>query len=127
MLTKAQVQHYEQVRSQLDSLYSELSALAKKAPDAPINVFKLKIVNQRLEAANTLLVDIHKPFEDFSRFDEASLPTSSDVVLVLSQYLNSLEGWRSANVVKKDYDWVWNTKERDYRANAPSRFRPEEN
>lgn len=115
---------YEQVRSQLGSLYEELSALAKKTPDAPINRFKLQIVNEKIRSANGLLSGIHRPFESFLQFDEAELPTASDVVVVLSQYVNALEGWRSQNLIRFNNSWYWNTKDRDQIATSPpSRLR----
>lgn len=120
-LTVKQVQQFEEVQSQVQALYDEVAQLAKKAPDAPINQFKVSIVNERIVAANGFLTGIHRPFADFDRFDANDLPTASDVAVVLSQYLNSLEGWRSANVVQRDFVWYWNV-EGTYKAQAPSRF-----
>ena len=122
-LTVGQVQQYEEVQSQLTALYAEVTTLAKKSPDAPLNGFKVKIVNERLRSANQLLDGIHRPFESFDQFNEDDLPTGSDVALVLSQYLNSLEGWRSANIVERDYTWYWKLKNTLYKSEAPSRFR----
>lgn len=123
MITRKDVETYEQVRSHLEALNEELAALAKKTPDSPLNRFKTQIVNERLRVANTFLTGIHKPFESFKEFDEAELPTASDVVVVLSQYINSLEGWCSSNVIKVGYNWYWNTEEKDYPATKPTRFR----
>jgi hypothetical protein len=124
-LTVEQVQGFEQVQSPIRSLFDEVSQLAKKAPDAPLNQFKVSIVNERLVAANAILAGIHRPFADFDRFDPNELPTASDAAVVLSQYLNSLEGWRSANVVIRNYNWYWDAPG-DYRADAPSRFKTRE-
>jgi hypothetical protein len=118
-----QVELYEELQSHLVALAAEVTVLAKKAPDAPLNQFKIKIVNERLRAANTLLTGIHKPFESFETFDETDLPSASDVSMVISQYINSLEGWRSANVVNINYSWYWNTGNAQYRAESPTRFR----
>ena len=125
-LTPEIVSAFEQVRSHLQKLYDELSGLSKKNPDSPLNRFKVGIVNERLRVANTFLSGIHKPFETFAEFDEAELVTASDVVVVLSQYLNSLEGWRSSNVVKVVLDWYWNTKPPHIRSVAPTRFRKDD-
>jgi hypothetical protein len=98
---------YEKVQSQIKQLYKEITVLSKKSPDNAINKFKLKFINEKLKEANALLVGKHKPFTDFETFDEDSLPTNSDVVLILSQYLDCLEGWRSDNVFKEAYSWYW--------------------
>jgi len=81
---------FEKVESQIRKLHNEMSVLSKKNPDSPINKFKLKFINEKLKEANTLLPERHKPFVDFATFDEDQLPTNSDVVLVLSQYLDCL-------------------------------------
>lgn len=123
-VTREQVEAYQQVVTQLKSLSEEMAVLSKKSPDAPLNKFKVSIVNERLDAASKLLTGMHKPFKDFERLDDAQLPTVSDVAVVLSQFLTSLEGWRSANVVKNGVaDWVWNTAKGEYQASRPTRFR----
>jgi hypothetical protein len=124
-LTRDQVEAFEQVTTHLSALALELGGLAKKSPDAVLNKFKIRIVNERLQAANELLTGIHKPFRDFAQFDDADLPSASDVVIVLSQYMNSLEGWRSAHILKVGYNWFWDTPEQDYSASSPSRFKHE--
>ncbi len=127
MLTRDQVEAYERTRGQFEALHVDFSNLAKKAADAPVNKLKIAIVNEKLRAANKLLKGPDRPLEGFCEFDEASLPTASDVVIVLSQYIDALEGWRSARVVyRDDWKWVWNTKERDYLSTSPSRFRKED-
>ncbi len=125
LITNTDVELFEQVRSHLDALASEIGLLAKKSADAPLNKFKVQIVNERLRVANRILMGAHKPFNDFLEFDESALPSASDVVVVLSQYLSSLEGWRSANVIKHSYSWFWNTKELDLRAAMPTRAQTE--
>lgn len=108
-VTLGEVELFEKVRPQLEGFCHELRELAKKKPDGGINKFKLQIINEKLDEANLLLTGKFKPFKDFGRFDQDSLPTNSDVVLILSQYLECLETWRSAHVIKVDYSWYWNT------------------
>ena len=76
---------YEKVQSQIRQLYEEIKLLSNKKPDNPINKFKLNFINEKLKEANALLVGKHKPFAEFESFDDASLPTNSDVYL--SQYV----------------------------------------
>ncbi|HFV9215133.1 TPA: hypothetical protein ACIAHZ_004527, partial [Enterobacter roggenkampii] len=49
----------------------------------------------------------YKPFDDFSNFDEDDIPQNSDVVFILSQYLQCFEKQRSDNVVNKLGVWFW--------------------
>lgn len=108
-LARAEVGLFEKLKGQFDALYQELSTLAKKSPDGSVNTFKLALVNEKLRAANTLLTGEHRPFEQFEVFDEQSLPTSSDVAMVLGQYLSCMEGWRSEQMVFEAGNWLWNT------------------
>ena len=114
---------YEKVQSQIEQLYKEITVLSKKSPNNAINKYNLKFINEKLKEANALLVGKHKPFADFEIFDEDGLPTNSDVVLILSQYLDCLEGWRSDNVFKDGFRYYWKlgggTR---VSAKAPSRF-----
>jgi len=83
--------------------------LSKKSPDAQINIFKLEYVNTIIKEANNLLGDNYIPFKTFEQFSIESLPTNSDVVFILSQYLNCMEQLRSENI-EYDYNelyWVW--------------------
>jgi hypothetical protein len=120
-ITVAQVKRCDQSIAQLNALAQELGILAKKAPDAPINKFKVGIVNERLREANELLIGEHKPFADFAQFVDTEMVSASDVVLVVSQYITSLEGWRSAHVVYDNYTWYWNTGDKTLRADPPTR------
>ena len=81
---------FDTIESQLDGMYSEIGILSKKKPDGPINKFKIGFINKLVSQANSLLGEEYKPFDDFERFDEDELPTASDVVLILSQYLKAM-------------------------------------
>ncbi|WKZ47444.1 MAG: hypothetical protein QY306_16650 [Anaerolineales bacterium] len=74
---------YNQVRA----LHKEISALSSKKPDDGINLFKLRFINQILTEANAVLKKEYIPIKGFQIFEEENLPTNSDVVLILSQYL----------------------------------------
>ena len=92
------VNFFEKVKAQLQQLHNEVSALSKSKPDNPINKFKLTFINEKLSEANTILTGEFKPFKDFTVFDETALPSNSDVVMILAQYLDCLEAWRCANI-----------------------------
>ena len=55
------------------------------------------LVNRLLTSANDILDDKNKPFADFELFDEDSLPSNSDIVLILSQYLACLYKFQKEN------------------------------
>jgi hypothetical protein len=73
------------------------------------------------------LDEAQKPVDYFSKFEETDLPSNSDVLIVLSQYLNCLEKIRSDNVVQSDYDdnvWYWRVggKQSTIRTSPPKSF-----
>lgn len=119
------VDFFEKVRAQLQQLNTEVSALSKSKPDNPINKFKLGFINEKLGEANTILTGEFKPFKDFTVFNADELPTNSDVVMVLSQYLDCLEAWRSAHVYHvPSQGYFWKTDDgQDIRSESPSRYR----
>ncbi len=105
------VETFERLNQQLSQLHEDINALSKKSPDNPINKFKLAIINEKLSVANSLLSEDFMPIEGFTQFNEADLPSNSDVVLILSQYLEALEAWRSANIVYVSNDYFWDTEQ----------------
>ena len=79
----------EHVLSLVRTLKFEFKDLSSKKPNDQVNTFKLKYVNQAIVAANEVLKD-DKPYPDFEQFNEKDLPTNSDVLMMLSLYLNAL-------------------------------------
>jgi hypothetical protein len=72
-----------------------------------VNKFKLNFINTLLEQANGFLGNQYKPFEDFIKFDLDDVPQNSDVVFILSQYLQCFEKVRADNVVWRYSRWHW--------------------
>lgn len=108
-MTADQITTFEKTQAQIKGLHIEIGTLSKKSPNDALNKFKLKIINQLLSIANVLLVEDYKPLEGFDNFEEDNLPTNSDVVLILEQYLNCLELLRADNISTKPYEtgWFW--------------------
>lgn len=106
-MTHDEVSEFEQLQAQLQSLYTEIAVLSKRKPDDAVNQFKLGLVNQVLEQANSILGESNRPFADFLRFDSDDMPTNSDVLLILSQYLNCLEKLRADNTQAFARQWYW--------------------
>lgn len=104
-----EVEDFEKLQSQIAQFHAEVSLLSKSKPDNALNVFKLKLINQKVAEANELLSDKYKPFSDFDQFDEEALPTNSDVVFILAQYLECLETWRCTHISRDSVgNWYWN-------------------
>ncbi len=109
-MNKRQVDAFEKLDAQLKALYDEMHTLVKKNPNDGVNIFKLRLTNAVLNSANGLLSETEKPFSFLSAFDESDLPSNSDVLIVLSQYLSCLEKIRADNIVANDWDdreWYW--------------------
>src|ERR1043166_1144864 len=92
------VDFFEKVKAQLHQMHNEVSVLNKTKEHKLVNKFKLGFINEKLGEANTILTGGFKPFKDFALFNVDELPTNSDVVIVLSQYLDCLEAWLCAKI-----------------------------
>lgn len=109
-MTKIQLENFIKLQEQIDGMFQELSTLSKKNPDTPLNKFKIKLVNSVLDTANSILDEKNRPFTEFNKFDEDELPSNSDVVVMLSQYIKCLEKFRSENITRGQrdtYNWYW--------------------
>lgn len=110
------VQKLEKLIGQLDGLHSEITLLMKKSPNDAVNGFKLKFINKVLFTANKILGDQYRPFDDFEQFDIDDVPSNSDVTMIINQYVENTERFRSDNVTYEDYSWVY------WVNGAPSRY-----
>lgn len=97
----------EKLRSQIDALYKELHPYALKKPHDPVNKFKLGIINVLIGSINTLIGHEYCPISGFEQFDENTMPTTSDVSLVIDQYVVALEAFRSRNIAYEEHDEAW--------------------
>ena len=98
---KINIEDFKKILNQLEGLHEEIATLSKKSYTDALNSFKLKMVNQVLKRANSLLGNDYKPFDDFEEFEEDDLPSNSDVTLVISQYINCMESLREENISSK--------------------------
>lgn len=123
-VTRDEIASFDKTLSQMQQLVKDMEALAKKSPDGPVSKFKLGIINEQLRRANAFLKPPFKPIEGFDEFDAVGLPSNSDVVLVLSQYLTCFEKWRSGNIHREGqgYDayWAWNVRGETIRTTEPT-------
>lgn len=106
-MTKEEIDIFEKVQVQLSGIHKEVSILSKKNPNDAINKFKLNFINELLQSSNYLLVDTYKPFINFDIFKEEDVPTNSDVVMIVEQYLSCLENLRADNIKFSTYSYYW--------------------
>lgn len=124
MESKEDVEQLEKLVGQLQGIYSEIGALAKKSPNDAVNPFKLKLVNCVLTMGNEVLGDAYKPFEEFDQFDPDDAPSTSDITMVISQYMEEAERFRSDNVVSGIGGWYYvvDGKESDIPSGPPTKI-----
>lgn len=123
IVTRQEVSEFEALETQVRGLYEETDKLAAKKPNDAINKFKLGIANQLLRRSNTLLGKPY-PLEGFTEFSEEEMPSSSDVQVVLSQYLRAMEKLRADNVTNHYQSWYWiiDGSQSDVRTGAPKKI-----
>lgn len=98
MKSEEDIDALEKLIGQLKAFHSEIGQLAKKSPNDGLSKFKIQLVNATLELANSTLGEKYRPFEGFIVFDADDLPSNSDVTMVVAQYLEEAERYRSDNV-----------------------------
>ena len=101
------IENLEKIIGQLQAAHSEVSVLAKKSPSDILNAFKLKMINKVMQSCNEVLGEKYKPFDDFHQFEEVDLPSNSDVTMVLAQYMEEAERYRSDNVMQEYGRWYY--------------------
>ena len=107
ILTRAQVDEFELVSAQLERFHAELLGIAKGKGNDALNAFKLGLLNNLLLRANVLLGKQYEAVVGFQSFDPEALPSSSDALLVVSQYLGALEKLRTDNLTISAGFWQW--------------------
>lgn len=124
MKDKEELERLEKLIGQLQGLHSEVTALAKKSPNDAVNTFKLKLINKVLGSGNSVLGDAYRPIDDFEQFDLDDVPSTSDVAMVIGQYMEEAERYRSDNVQLDRGRWVFviDGKPSDVRAGEPSKI-----
>jgi hypothetical protein len=121
------LRNFEKAEGQIEGFFDEIGNLAKKKPDDGINKFKLQFINQTLVMANKILGHDYRPFPDFDKFDADDLPSNSDVVVILSQYLRSMDKYRVDHSQRGQihmHEFYWNVEGavEEYLAKRPKQF-----
>lgn len=87
--SEADVDSFEMLYPMLQSDLREIRELSKKKQDQPLNKFKVDKINKKL----TLIKEILKNEESIKfldLLDSETLPTNSDTVLVLTEYIQAM-------------------------------------
>lgn len=113
-MDKEQIERFEKLKAQILGVYEEVSALSKKSPDKAVNKFKLKFINDILICANGFLGEKYKALDEFEKFEIESLPSNSDIIFIISQYLKCLKKYNEDNATLSMGSWYW----RDSNGNA---------
>lgn len=88
---------YNLLYSMFRSAYMELRDFTKKAPQETLSPMKIKMLNRILEKIRDFFSE--EPAIDFlDLIEEDSLPSTSDTLLLMSQYAGAIE-----NYYKKHY------------------------
>lgn len=107
MKTQDDIEKLEKTIGQLNAIHREISLLSKKSPNDAINHFKLKTINAIIAAANDVLGNSYRPVKGFEQFEEDDLPTTSDVVFVIAQYMEEISRFRKDNTFRDDTAYVY--------------------
>lgn len=96
-MNENQAIRFDKIENRLNSIYAEIDKLSKKKPDSAINTYKLRLINNLFQEANILFEEGNFDIEKFHLFDDGELPTYSDVIIVLTQYIQVLDYFRFRN------------------------------
>lgn len=107
-ITQYKVDQYHLLNPLINGIYNEFKELSKKKPETVLNVYKVKVVNRILEPIKKLLEE-EEVIEFLDILDQDDLPTNSDVILILNQYLRALKMFYSRYYIHTStgkYEWT---------------------
>lgn len=92
--TEDQLKLFSTISPLLQSAFNEVKEFSKKKQDELLNLKKVKMINRLLEKAKVVLKN--EPTIDFlDMLDEDDLPSNSDAVLIMSQFISAMNKFRS--------------------------------
>ena len=114
--TQDEVKMFDILYPMIKGDLAEIRELSKKKQDEPLNELKVKIINKKLEKAKSILKN-EATIEFLDLLNEEKLPTNSDAVLQISQFINALKKFREKFYVAKGITKIdfmqheWETKD----------------
>lgn len=111
LITETDVAKFIMIYPMIVSTRNEMRTLSSKKQDGVLNNLKVKMINKLIDSARELLVK--EPTLDYlEQLDEDMLPQNSDVVLILCQYIEALDQYKSKNQVVVSFgNYKWRTQE----------------
>ena len=114
--TQDEVKMFDILYPMIKGDLEEIRELSKKKQDEPLNELKVKIINKKLKKAKSILKN-ETTIEFLDLLNEETLPTNSDAVLQISQFINALKKFREKFYVAKGITKIdfmqheWETKD----------------
>jgi len=99
-----QIKLYETISPLLDSAFNEIKEFSKKKQDEPLNLKKVKKINRLLEKAKVVL-KCEPTVEYLDMLDEDDLPSNSDAVLTMSQFISAMRKFRKDHYHSNEWDF----------------------
>jgi len=91
--TSENVNKFDMLYPMLVSDLNEIRELSKKKQDEPLNKFKVKTVNKKLEQIKSILNN--EPTNEYLELlDEDTFPSNSDAVLMISQFIKAMDQYK---------------------------------
>lgn len=103
-VTQAKVDAYKVVEPMLSAIYSEIKALSNKKQAEELNPKKVDIINKVLDKALSILEN-EPTIEFLEKLNIDVLPTNSDAVLILSQFVTALHQFHTKYFHAPEFDW----------------------
>ncbi len=100
--TLENVNKFDMLYPMLVSDLNEIRELSKKKQDEPLNKFKVKIINKKLEQIRSILSN--EPTNEYLELlDEDTFPSNSDAVLMISQFIQAMEQFKTNYFTEDSY------------------------
>lgn len=98
------VKKFEMLFPMISSDLNEIRELSKKKQDELLNKFKVTTINKKLEQIKIILSG--EPTSDFLELlDEDTLPSNSDAVLLISQFVQAMQQFKAKYYTKDRSDF----------------------
>lgn len=92
---------YNLLYAMLKSAYIELRELSKKSPNEALSILKVRMLNRILSKLQEF-TSKEPTIEYLELLDEESIPSTSDALLILSQYAGALTNYYKRHHVYTD-------------------------
>lgn len=104
--TDEQVKLYLTISPLLKSAFDEIKELSKKKQDEPLNLNKVKWINRLLGKAKEVLKE-EPTIEYLDLLNEDDLPSNSDAVLMMSQFISAMDKFKSDHYYYDNLKYAW--------------------